>query len=296
MDVSGGARETGRRGLSLALALALIAAAPAWSAEPLYELAAEAIQAAGPEPPKTPAAKPERPAPPAAKATDDGRRTMGRLPANLGRGAVGVFSLDNLTPFAAGALVTSAGASFDHQVQESVADPGNGFGKQLSTAGALPAAITVAGLFVGGRFAHGTRFRAMTYDLADATLLNAAYTEVLKVAARRERPDGSNNQSFPSGHASNAFTFATVVELHYGWKLGAPAYVVASAIAYSRLLQDVHYLSDVLAGATLGFIVGRTVVRVNGKPLDRPPGKQVTWSVSPILARSVRGLGFTVVF
>jgi len=296
-DLRGEARETGRRGLRLVLALAVAGAAPAaaWCEEPVHGPAAEAVQAAGREEPRAPAATPEGP-PPAAKASDDGRRTMGRLPANLGRGGLGVFSLDNVTPFAVGAIVTCAGASFDQQVQSSVADPGNSLGKNLSTAGGLPAAITVAGLFVGGRFAHGTRFRALTYDLLDATLVNAVYTQILKVATQRERPDGSNSQSFPSGHASNAFTFATVVELHYGWKLGAPAYVLASAIAYSRLVQNVHYLSDVLAGATLGFIVGRTVVRVNGKPLDRPAGKQAMWSVSPILARTVRGLGVTVVF
>jgi membrane-associated phospholipid phosphatase len=238
---------------------------------------------------------PSAPAPePAKKACDDGRRTMGRLPANIGRGFVGVFSRDNLWPFVGGAAATGVAAGFDRQVRDSVADPGSSFGKDLSTVGGVPAAISVAGLFVGGRFAHGTRFRAMTYDMADAAVVNAAYTGALKLATHRERPNGSNNLSFPSGHASNAFTLATVVELHYGWKLGAPLYVLAGVISYARLVQDVHYLSDVVAGATLGYIVGRSVVRVNGRPLDSV--RQATWSVSPIATRRERGMLVAVTF
>ena len=75
--------------------------------------------------------------------------------------------------------------------------------------------------------------------------------------------------SFPSGHTSAAFAWATVANAHYGPKVGIPSYLVASAIGASRLVKDKHYLSDVLAGATLGYIVGRTVVRENGEPLAR---------------------------
>ncbi len=129
----------------------------------------------------------------------------------------------------------------------------------------------------------------MSYDLIGAAIVNAGYTGLLKVTVRRERPDGSNEQSFPSGHASNAFTMATVAERHYGWKVGAPAYALAVAIGYSRMVRDKHYLSDVVAGATVGCIVGRTVVRVNDRALD-PPSKEKTLNVSPILAGHTRGL------
>jgi len=224
----------------------------------------------------------------------DGRRTMGRLPANLGRSAIGVFNKDNLVPFLVGGAATGAVSFADDSVRDSVANPDSSFGKTLETAGGWPAAVAAVGLFTGGRFAHGTRFRAATYDLGNAIVVNFAYSALLKVTVRRERPDGSNNQSFPSGHASDAFTWATVIERHYGWKLGAPAYALAATVGYSRIVRDKHYLSDVVAGATLGYIVGRTVVRVNNKPLGAAAGK--TLNVSPTVSRYTRGLQVSLRF
>jgi membrane-associated phospholipid phosphatase len=226
----------------------------------------------------------------------DGRRTLGRLPANLGRGLVGVFNKDNLVPFLVGGAAAGGASFFDDDVRNSVSNPDSSFGKSLETAGGWPSSVAVVGLFAAGRLAHGPRFRAMTYDLLDATIINFGYTELLKVTARRERPDGSNNQSFPSGHASNAFTLATVAERHYGWKVGAPAYALAAAVGYSRIVRDKHYLSDVVAGATLGYIVGRTVVRVNGRPLDPARARQVRVDVSPIVSRRARGLQVALLF
>jgi membrane-associated phospholipid phosphatase len=69
---------------------------------------------------------------------------------------------------------------------------------------------------------------------------------------------------------------------------------VASAVAVSRLQRNKHYLSDVMAGATLGYIVGRTVVRVNGRPLEASGGTHVT--VSPVLGRRTRAVSVAVSF
>ena len=77
-------------------------------------------------------------------------------------------------------------------------------------------------MFTAGRLAHGDRFRAMTYDMLDAAIVNFAYTEVIKVAVGRERPNGQDNKSFPSGHTSNTFALAGVAQQHYGWKVGLP--------------------------------------------------------------------------
>ena len=54
-------------------------------------------------------------------------------------------------------------------------------------------------------------------------------------------------------------------------------------------------MSDVVAGAALGYIVGRTVVRVNGRPLE-PGSGHLSLSVTPIVARHARGLQMSVVF
>jgi membrane-associated phospholipid phosphatase len=226
---------------------------------------------------------------------DDGRRTLRRFPANVLRSAAGVFHGDNIVPFIAGGTATAAGSLFDERVAEYIADPDHDFGQSLED-GAAPEilGLAVAGVFTAGRFAEGPRFRAMSYDLLDAFLVNWAYTTVVKVAVGRERPNGENAKSFPSGHASNAFALAAVLERHYGWKGGVPAYAVASAVAVSRLQRNKHYLSDVMAGATLGYLVGRTVVRVNGRPLEASRGPQV--SFSPILGRRTRAVSVAVSF
>lgn len=85
--------------------------------------------------------------------------------------------------------------------------------------------------------------------------LNQAATYALKYGVRRERPDGSNDLSFPSGHTSLAFGGASFLQRRYGWDAGLPAYLAASLVGYSRIETDKHYVSDVLAGAalTVGF-------------------------------------------
>jgi len=68
-----------------------------------------------------------------------------------------------------------------------------------------------------------------------------------------------------------------------------PAYFLAGVVGASRIQQEKHYLSDVVAGATLGFIVGRAVVRVNGRPLE-PPGRSARVDIAPIVGRRARGV------
>ena len=252
---------------------------------------APAAPAAGSTPAQAPALVSD-PAPP----RQDGRRTMRRFVPNLLRGTAGVVSTDNIKPLLIGGAATGFGAIFDDDVADWIADPEHGFGTSVED-GAAPAVVgaAVAVLFATGRAADGPRYRAMTYDWMHAFLINAGYTTLLKEVIHRERPNGEDNLAFPSGHASNAFTLAAVAERHYGWKAGVPAYTLASLVAVSRLRRNKHYLSDVLAGATLGYIVGRTVVRVNGKPLDTPRGG-AHLSLSPVVGRRTRGIAATVTF
>jgi membrane-associated phospholipid phosphatase len=127
--------------------------------------------------------------------------------------------------------------------------------------------------------------------VAQAFMVNAAWTGALKYGVRRERPDGSNRRSFPSGHTSNAFAWATIADHHYGHKLGLPAYAVAGLIGVSRLEKNVHHLSDVLAGATLGYVVGRTVVRGDGEAVRRG---QPRFTLAPMSDACGHGVGLAL--
>ena len=201
---------------------------------------------------------------------DDGRRTLGKFPENLLRGFGGLFTEKNLHPFIVGATATALSTAVDDDVRESFADSEDDSadfaGEYLGPKGL--GAITL-GLFIGGRYSNDPRFRAMSYDLTVAVLVNLGYTGALKAAVGRERPDESDDYSFPSGHTSNAFAMASVMDEHYGARIGIPAYILASLIGISRVRADAHWLSDVVAGSALGYMVGRGVVHQNEKPIKR---------------------------
>ena len=220
---------------------------------------------------------------------------MGRLPANLGRGLIGVWNADNLAPLLAGGVATTAASFFDKDTQAAAVNQ-LGWSDTFETAGGpLYSTVFVAGMFTAGRFVDSPRFRAMTYDMLDAAVVNFTYTEILKVAVGRERPNGQDEKSFPSGHTSNAFALASVAQLHYGWKIGVPAYALAGLMGVSRIHQDKHWLSDVVAGATLGYIAGRTVVRVNNRGTGGAHAR-ATLTVVPVVSRRTRGLQMMATF
>jgi membrane-associated phospholipid phosphatase len=96
-------------------------------------------------------------------------------------------------------------------------------------------------------------------DIVRAQLLSQALVQTLKYTVRRERPDASNNKSFPSGHSASMFATATVLHRHYGWKVGAPAYALGTYVAMARMAWNRHHATDVVMGAGFGIASARTV-------------------------------------
>jgi undecaprenyl-diphosphatase len=90
----------------------------------------------------------------------------------------------------------------------------------------------------------------------------------LKRSFRRARPSGPvswwdihapDQFSFPSGHTMNAFAVATLVTVHV--PPAAPlAFAVAASVGASRVVLELHYVSDVAAGATLGTVLAAAAV------------------------------------
>jgi hypothetical protein len=115
------------------------------------------------------------------------------------------------------------------------------------------------GTYAFGRIFDQPKVSHLGMDLLRAQIITELLVEPIKFATHRERPDGSNHMSFPSGHAAITFAGATVIERHLGWKKAALGYAIASYVAASRLHDNRHYLSDVVFGAAVGTIAGRTV-------------------------------------
>jgi hypothetical protein len=120
------------------------------------------------------------------------------------------------------------------------------------------------GTYAYGRIFDKPKVSHLGMDLLRAQIIAELIVQPLKFATHRERPDGSNDQSFPSGHAAATFAAATVIERHLGWKGAAIGYGIASYVAASRLHDNVHNVSDVVFGSAVGVIAGRTVT-VHGR-------------------------------
>ena len=112
------------------------------------------------------------------------------------------------------------------------------------------------------------RIRGLALVLATALAVSISdfLGATLKELIARDRPchvlshikdiaNCSNSFSFPSNHAVNSFTFATIVTLAYK-NLTFLLYVSALLIGYSRIYLGVHYPTDVLSGALLGILIG----------------------------------------
>ena len=76
-------------------------------------------------------------------------------------------------------------------------------------------------------------------------------TTALKYALDTQRPNGGRH-SFPSGHATLAFSGAGYLHARYGWKVGLPFELLAAGVAYSRVRTRDHHWYDVVAGAAIG--------------------------------------------
>lgn len=114
-----------------------------------------------------------------------------------------------------------------------------------------------------GLIEHDQTLKNKGYYIGASLLSSALISTTLKYTIDRDRPfvtypdiqklSAAGSPSFPSGHTSEAFATATSLSMAFPkWYVIAPAYVWASAAAYSRMHLGVHYPTDVLAGAIIG--------------------------------------------
>lgn len=111
------------------------------------------------------------------------------------------------------------------------------------------------------------------WQLAGSCAASVASAYAMKYSISKERPDGSDNHSFPSNHTGVAFAGATFIGERYGWKYAVPAYLVSGYVAWGRVYAKRHDVWDVLAGAAIG--VG------SGLLFTTPFAKEHDFVVSP---------------
>ena len=124
----------------------------------------------------------------------------------------------------------------------------------------IPATLLATALITQDR-----QLRRESLEVFGAIIVELAISESMKVSFNRLRPGEKypgeifpyhhlHGQSFPSGHASLAFSAAASLSIQYKkWYVTVPAYIWAASVGYSRIYLGVHYPSDVAAGAAVGI-------------------------------------------
>jgi membrane-associated phospholipid phosphatase len=147
---------------------------------------------------------------------------------------------------------------------------------QVERFGAQYAAVTVGGFYVFGALADDQNAIRVAQDgLAASLIASGIVTPAIKLASGRSRPRADEgvfhfkpfsdtNSSFPSGHTTEAFALASVVANHYDetW-VSVGAYSIAGLVGLARTYHHAHFASDVVAGAMIGTLVGKSVVARN---------------------------------
>lgn len=112
----------------------------------------------------------------------------------------------------------------------------------------------IAGVFAAATFMLFLRNKKLLFNMWAAFLLTFLFSYALKLLVARERPLDIGNYSFPSAHAALAFCLFAFFKNDKNLKHWALA--IAVVIAFSRIYISAHYLSDVVAGALIGYIIG----------------------------------------
>jgi membrane-associated phospholipid phosphatase len=221
-------------------------------------------------------------------------------------------TINRKTPFLVGkdALILGAFAigvgvigPFDKQVASKLQNPRtqeNRFLKNAATGfrllGDPGSVLTGTAIYLVGRADGQRRVQSLGLHTVESILLAGGIGEGIKILAGRQRPFADINtpynfqlwrgfqdykyQSFPSGHTIAAFAFASSLTRetqfwapHAAFYVGTVFYGGASLIGLSRMYNNAHWASDVMAGAAIGTLVGLKVVKYThsnpGNGIDR---------------------------
>jgi membrane-associated phospholipid phosphatase len=156
-------------------------------------------------------------------------------------------------------------------------------------------AMAVYGLnFAGVKGKHSLVDATAIYLLA--TGISGGLVVTTKHISNRTRPDGLDDQSFPSGHAATAFASAEFLNQEYkdaSPLYGYAGYSMAAATAVIRLYKRKHWLSDVVAGAGFGMLSAKASYLLYPKIKRAIVGEgKKNYSLVPIYQQHTLGFSF----
>jgi hypothetical protein len=143
------------------------------------------------------------------------------------------------------------------------------WGGRISNIGASYTLIPiVASSYVYGAWRDNPKGREIGVLGTETLLDSLIVVEVLKEVFRRDRPDDKHpgdfwagGSSFPSGHAMESWSIASLLDHEFKHKriVGITAYTLAGIVSAARIAARKHFASDVVAGGTMGWFIGRHV-------------------------------------
>ena len=118
-------------------------------------------------------------------------------------------------------------------------------------------AVLAAGLNFAGVEGRSDTWRFLA-STAMSYAIMAGFVNSIKYTAQEMRPDGSTRNSWPSGHTATAFVSASILHKEYGLTrspfYSVVGYAMATATGIMRVLNNRHWVSDVLSGAGIGIM------------------------------------------
>lgn len=146
-----------------------------------------------------------------------------------------------------------------------------------------PNAAYVAGFLGYGLIAKDHKALRHSSLMFQSTLYSSVVTTALKYTIREPRPNNGNRRnSFPSGHATTIFAFASYIGCAHSLPWGIAAYSAAGFVAFSRMNDNAHYLHDVTGGAAIGMAYGLGVCMAEQKRVGKEKPIETIGYLAPL--------------